>query len=143
MKQTLLTRLSGLLVLDLASITVRNKFVFTVNPSTWGTLLLQQQTAEDKQGQKSQVSAQSCPHPTPFWKPHMTAVPVASELYVLVARGSGDQTETDRSQTKTHPLRHFLRCALCTDGLTFSFRVEEEEVDEEKIIPKMLSSLRG
>lgn len=74
----------------------------------------------------------------------MTAVPVASELYVLVARGSGDQTETDQSQVKTHPLRHFLRYALCTtEGLTFSFSVKEEEVDEEKIIPKMLSSLRG
>lgn len=43
---------------------------------------------------------------------------------------------------KTNPLHHFLRCALCTNSLTFSFNVKEEEVDE-KIIPKMTEFSEG
>ena len=70
----------------------------------------------------------------------MPAVPVVSELHVLAARGSGDQAEPDQSQVKTH---HPPHCALCTDGLTFSFSVKEEEVDEEKIIPKTTEFSEG
>lgn len=44
---------------------------------------------------------------------------------------------------KTYPLHHFPLCTLCADYLTLGFSMTKEEVDEEKIIPKMTKSSEG